>query len=85
MALLPLKRMSSLRMELGHALLGKFDQLVGCVGVFAVDYDVEGRLSIFKQEDEPRDVYGVACAGQWKSEPQCRSGGFRARAALCRG
>ncbi|WP_280526628.1 hypothetical protein [Croceicoccus marinus] len=43
-------------MELLHALLCQGNQLIGGVGVLAVDDDVEGRLHVFEQEDHSMDV-----------------------------
>jgi hypothetical protein len=55
-AALPLKRISSLRMEFVHALLRQSDQLVGCIGVFAIDDNIERCLHIFEQQSHAMKV-----------------------------
>ena len=64
-AALPLKRMSSLRMEFSHALLGKGVQLRGRVSVFPVDNNVQRSLHAFEAHDEPWGIYTMGSNGEW--------------------
>lgn len=84
-AALPLKRISSLRMEFVHALLRQSDQLVGCIGVFAIDDNIERCLHIFEQQSHAMKVDRRSLADQGKAEPKRKARGFRAGAAMCLG
>ena len=77
-AALPLKRMSSLRMEFCHALLSDRVQLRGRVCVFTVDNYVQGSLHSLEAHDEPRGIYAMRSNGEWDAYAKRGSNDFSA-------